>query len=84
TDSTSRSPNVILDLTRLPEPSDTGSGPVGALARFVRRIQLMRGDYNGRMLTLRQQDLEAVAHATGTDPDDLADELRQQAILARS
>lgn len=34
---------------------------VGPLARFVASIQARRGDYNGRVLTIRQSDLETLA-----------------------
>ena len=37
----------------------------------MRRIQQERGDYNGRMITLRTDDLRTVATATGETLDQL-------------
>ena len=76
-----RSSQVVLDLTRLPDASEAGSAPLGALSRYVRRIQLLRGDYNGRMLTLRDEDLEIVAVISGIDPEELTNELEERAVL---
>jgi transcriptional regulator with XRE-family HTH domain len=51
------------------------------LARYVRRIQQERGDYNGRILTLRNDDLHMVATAEGSNPDALLQELRERALI---
>lgn len=73
---------VVLDLTQLPSVGDAGPGAVGALARYVRRIQLQRGDYNGRTMTLRERDLEAVAIVAGVRPEELTEELKRRSALA--
>ena len=39
------------------------------LARYLRTIEVQRGDYNGRMLTIRRQDLTAIACIIGCRPD---------------
>jgi transcriptional regulator with XRE-family HTH domain len=39
------------------------------LARYLRMIQVQRGDYNGRMLTIRREDLRAVACILDCHPD---------------
>jgi transcriptional regulator with XRE-family HTH domain len=39
------------------------------LARYLRAIEVERGDYNGRMLTIRRQDLTAMACIFGCHPD---------------
>lgn len=58
---------VTVDLLAL-----ENAGPeFQTLLRYVRRIQQERGDYNGRMLTLRIDDLRTVATAEGDDPDHL-------------
>lgn len=50
--------NVTIDLTRL----ETLSGPEAAmLARYLGMIQMQRQDFNGRMLTIRRDDLRALA-----------------------
>jgi len=61
------SDRVTLDLTGLDELDEEH----GTLVRFVRRIQQERGDYNGRMITLRTDDLRTVATATGETLDQL-------------
>jgi transcriptional regulator with XRE-family HTH domain len=64
---------LVLDLTRL-EPD--GSPGVAAVVRFAERIQRLRGDHNGRVLTLRGADVQTIALAVGEDPDELVDGLR--------
>ncbi|MGH9228444.1 MAG: transcriptional regulator [Acidimicrobiales bacterium] len=39
------------------------------LARYLRMIQVQRGDYNGRMLTIRRDDLRAVACILDCHPE---------------
>ncbi len=49
---------VTIDLTRL----ETLSGPESAmLGRYLSMIQMQRQDFNGRMLTIRRDDLRAIA-----------------------
>lgn len=63
---------VTVDLLALED-----AGPeFQTLLRYVRRIQQERGDYNGRMLTLRLDDLRTVATAEGDDPDGLLERMR--------
>ncbi len=54
------------------------------LRRFVERIQQDRGDFNGRVLTLRSDDVAALAAATGRAPERLLAELRRSGILSGS
>jgi transcriptional regulator with XRE-family HTH domain len=50
-------PRLIIDLEALAQLS----GPqVAPLARFVAAIQAQRGDYNGRVLSIRQEDLRTL------------------------
>ena len=71
---------LVLDLTRL---NDLGEGDdtLEALARYAMHIQVERGDYNGRMLTLRGDDLRALAVAFGNDPQRLVDRLVETNVL---
>ena len=63
---------LVLDLRRLQHLS----GPQDEmLQRYVRMIQLQRGDFNGRVLTLRAEDRRALACLLGTPPEDLAESL---------
>ena len=75
-----RAPRVVLDLTRLPEPSDE-QGLIPALSRFARRIQLERGDYNGSVLTIRQEDVRALALAFGASPHEVIDRLEAERVV---
>jgi transcriptional regulator with XRE-family HTH domain len=63
---------VVLDLTVL-DPD--APGLLGTVARYARRIQLDRGDYNGRVLTLRADDVRAVSAATGHTVDEVLEAL---------
>ena len=50
--------NITLDLTRL----ETLNGPESTmLTRYLMMIQMQRQDFNGRMLTIRRDDLRAIA-----------------------
>lgn len=51
------------------------------LRRLVQHVQWLRGDYNGRVLSLRGDDLRTVAIALGVDPDALADWLEDRDLL---
>jgi transcriptional regulator with XRE-family HTH domain len=76
-------PRVILDLSRVPEIA-AGDDAIAALSRYARRIQLQRGDYNGRVLSLRADDIRALATAFGRDPEDLVETLAAQDAILRS
>ena len=51
------------------------------LARYVDRIQQERGDYNGRVLTLRAEDIRTVAAAIGLEADAFLDDLREASLV---
>lgn len=76
-DEDQRRDRVTVDLVALEE-----AGPdFQTLLRYVRRIQQERGDYNGRMLTLRLDDLRTVATAEGNDAEHLLDQLRSRDLV---
>ncbi len=57
---------VTIDLTRL----DAVSAPErDLLSRYLGMIQVQRQDFNGRVLTIRQEDLRAIACLFGVTPD---------------
>ncbi len=57
---------VTIDLTKL----NTVSGPErDLLRRFLSMIQVQRQDFNGRMITIRSEDLRAIACLFGVTPD---------------
>ena len=59
---------ITIDLTRF-EGVDDDEARV--LHRYVNTIQVQRQDFNGRMLTIRRDDLRAIAAAAGIDVDAL-------------
>lgn len=70
---------IRLDLTALPDPDS--DGVLGGIARYARRIQIERGDYNGRVLTIRRDDVHAIALAFGAETADVISELEQATAL---
>jgi transcriptional regulator with XRE-family HTH domain len=69
---------VTIDLTRL----DTLSGPEAEmLNRFLTMIQVERQDFNGRVLTIRRDDLRAIACILGLDIEQAA---RRLAVMGLS
>ncbi len=68
---------IRLDLARLREPS---SREAAALARYAESIQLARGDYNGRVLTIRAADLRAIAAALDLTTEALAARLSEMGL----
>jgi transcriptional regulator with XRE-family HTH domain len=57
---------VIIDLHRLQQ---LGSNDAQLLTRYLGYIQVQRGDFNGRMLTVRRDDLRAIACLLDVNPD---------------
>lgn len=69
---------IILDLERLNQvPADM----VGPLARYAAAIQAQRGDYNGRVLTIRRDDLRTLAVMYDESPTVLAEQLTAWGVL---
>lgn len=65
---------LVIDLTRLeraPVPADRRD----LLSRYAGAIQAQRGDYNGRVLTVRASDVRAMAVVLDTDEDALRRDL---------
>ncbi|MGB9378615.1 MAG: transcriptional regulator [Mycobacteriales bacterium] len=63
---------VVLDLETL---SRLPAEDVGPLVRYAKMIQRERGDYNGRVLSIRQDDLRALAVVFDLSPGELVDRL---------
>lgn len=72
------SSGASIDLAALAECGEEFS----TLARYVDRIKQERGDYNGRVLTLRGEDLRTVAAAIGLDHEVFLDDLRRSGLVA--
>ncbi|HLH46068.1 MAG TPA: transcriptional regulator [Acidimicrobiales bacterium] len=64
---------VTIDLTRLDADS---SQEHELLGRYLSTIQLQRQDFNGRMLTIRREDLRAIACLFDTAPEQVGRRLR--------
>lgn len=63
---------VRIDLMRLGE----AEGPESAvLQRYVSMVQMQRGDFNGRVLTIRGDDLKALASVLEQSPEALVTRL---------
>ncbi len=74
-------PQLVLDLQMLSEMS----GAEGAmLNRYVRTIQIQRQDFNGRMLTIRRDDVRAIACILGVSTDRTLDRLDQLGLCSVS
>lgn len=70
---------VKLDLSSLER--DETSNRYAPVLRYARTIQVQRGDYNGRILTLRTDDLRALAVLYGTSTDDLKERFTDEGLL---
>ena len=57
---------VTIDLVRL---EGLGTPEAQVLGRYLGMIQVQRGDFNGRMLTVRRDDLRAIACLLDASPD---------------
>jgi transcriptional regulator with XRE-family HTH domain len=53
------------------------------LARFLTMIQVQRGDFNGKVLTVRSDDVRAIAAMLNVDTEDVANSLRDLGLLFR-
>ncbi len=69
---------LVLDLTRIDGTDTRWDG----VRRYCESIQLQRGDYNRQMLSIRGEDVRALAVIMDTSPDDLVDELRSAGVLS--
>lgn len=65
-------PRLILDLEQL---QDVPAEKAGPLARYAATIQAQRGDYNGRVLSIRQDDLRTLAVIYDESPTALTEQL---------
>nr|MBA3523551.1 transcriptional regulator [Geodermatophilaceae bacterium] len=70
---------VVLNLERLGQLPAEAAGP---LARYAATIQSQRGDYNGRVLSIRSEDLKSLAIIYDITPGELTDKLISWGVLA--
>jgi transcriptional regulator with XRE-family HTH domain len=71
-------PRLIIDLERLGQVPAEKAGP---LARYAAAIQAQRGDYNGRVLSIRQDDLRTLAVIYDETPSRLCEQLIAWGVL---
>src|SRR5215204_6430885 len=71
-------PRLILDLEKL---QVVRAGRAGPLARYAATIQAQRGDYNGRVLSIRQEDLRTLAVIYDETPSQLTEQLITWGVL---
>ena len=68
---------VTFDLTRFRDVNDP---ELEMVRQYLNSIQVMRQDFNGRMLTIRRDDIRAIAGMFGTDPGALVQRLEALAL----
>jgi len=71
-------PRIVIDLERLQGVAVEQAAP---LVRYAASIQRQRGDYNGRILSLRADDLRSLAAIYDESPAQLADSLLAWGVL---
>lgn len=76
---TERRSRLVLNLEGLRRVPERDRDP---LARFTSAIQVQRGDFNGRVLTIRRDDLMALALLYQTSAEDLEHRLEGWGLLA--
>jgi transcriptional regulator with XRE-family HTH domain len=70
-------PEITIDLAAL----ETRREEEPVLARYVDAIKARRGDYNGRVLTVRASDLETLAAVLDAEPEHLHERLSGAGIV---
>lgn len=71
---------VVINLETLTELNNDELAP---LIRFARSIQHQRGDYNGKMLSIRGDDLRALAIVYDVSPAELVAKLGEWGVIHR-
>jgi hypothetical protein len=71
---------VVLALDRLQE---TTSERGALLARYAAAIQTQRGDYNGRVLSLRDADLQTLSTIYGASLAEVTEQLLECGVLSQ-
>src|SRR3954454_5492827 len=69
---------VVIDLAALEHQTEPEFGPV---RRYIDTIKLRRGDFNGRVLSVRSTDVWAMAAMTTVDPGTFVHTLERLHVL---
>ncbi|MGI8698821.1 MAG: transcriptional regulator BldD [Mycobacteriales bacterium] len=72
-------PRLVIDLEQLGTVPAERAGP---LARYAATIQSQRGDYNGRVLSIRAEDLRSLAVIYDESPSLLTEQLIGWGVLS--
>jgi len=72
------SEKVVIDLTALERQNDPAFDP---MRRYIDTIKLQRGDFNGRVLSVRTSDVWAMAAMATVDPPTFVHTLQRLAVL---
>lgn len=73
----SAGPRVVIDLTAL-----TAAGrELAPLARIAKSIQVERGDFNGKVLSIRQSDIKNLSLLFGTTEEELVQRLSNLGVI---
>jgi transcriptional regulator with XRE-family HTH domain len=70
---------VRIDLARLTEVEGPEAPVIG---RYLTMIQRARGDFNGKVMTVRDDDVRALAAVLDTTPDSLASRIETLGLRA--
>jgi len=70
---------VVLDLEGMDRVPESDRDP---LSRFATAIQIQRGDFNGRVLTIREDDLMALALVYQTTAQELSHRLDEWGLIS--
>jgi len=79
TPATEPASRLIIDLEQL---SAVPADKAAPLARYAATIQSQRGDYNGRVLSIRQEDLRSLAVIYDASPGALTEQLIGWGVLS--
>src|SRR3954469_1889255 len=69
---------IVLDLEKL---YDQTADELSYVAKYARAIQQQRGDYNGRVLSIRADDLRALAIMYDSSPSGLVEKLTEAGVV---
>ena len=70
--------SIVIDLTKLSESKASESAVID---RYLKIIQVKRQDFNGRVLTIRRDDLQALAAIIGTTVEEAPQRLAELNLL---
>ena len=71
-------PKLVIDLEALQHAPTDKAGP---LLRYAAAIQSQRGDYNGKVLSIRAEDLRSLSIIYDMTPGELTDQLIDWGVL---